>query len=337
MTELVEVPITEVKAKADDEVRLVFMTDPHFSAHNPPSWKPGTSYPDELERSVSQVFTFAKKNNVDAVVWGGDFFNLKSASRNPLWFLARVISFFRDGGLTNIGIVGNHDVKYGSMEGLPGQPVEVLLAAQTFHLLDKSSWLFKAKDFSVKVSGRSYQHSQAKPIVDLKKGTASYLVGVGHFWFGKVTGEFFGEPVYGPDTLEKSEVDVYMIGHHHDDQGVQVINGKTYAVAGSITRTGAHKQDLTRAPAAVYVVFTKKGVEAKVLRPKVTPLDTLIDLTVREQLMEESKAIDEFISSLSSVNLQAQDPMKVVDELGLDQKVKEAVLRYLEAAERERV
>lgn len=326
----------EVKGQSSDEVRLIFMTDPHFSAFNPPSWKQGTSYIDELEETVKQVFEFAKKNEVDAIVWGGDFFNLKSASRNPLWFMARVLSFFRKSNLLHIGIAGNHDIKYGSIEGMPGQPLELLTATQTIHLLDEGSWLFQTTDFSVRVAGCSYEHSQSKPVRELKKEGATYLVGVGHFWFGKVTGEFFGEPVHGPDTLEKSEVDVYMIGHHHDDQGVQVINGKTYVVAGSITRTGAHKQDLIRRPAAVYVVITKEGVDAKVLRPRVKPLDQLIDMVTREQMMEESKAIDEFIQSLSGASLQASDPMKVVDELGLDQQVKECVIRYLEAAEAER-
>jgi len=228
------------------------MCDPHFSAHSPTSYK--VDYWELVQSTIAQIAKFSKDKDVDAICWAGDIFNLKASSRNPLKFMGEVVEMFQSfGDIPHVGIAGNHDVLYGSLEGLNGQPLDLLIKTGIYHLLDRQPIRIfsdiqnsNLKGPTLTVKGESYTHGKADGVKALIKDEGKYLMGVGHFWFGPHSGEFFGEKIYGPDFLDNSEVDIYLIGHHHEDHGVHFINDKHYIVHGSISKIGAHKHDLDR-------------------------------------------------------------------------------------------
>ena len=258
------------KTKDENVLKVIGIFDPHMSWHNPPVYK--VDYWANLKETLRTVFRFAKSNQVDAILFAGDLFHLKTASRNPLSFMAEVINLFREPQLDNIivaGIAGNHDVLFGNIEkGFDGQPISLLEAAGVYQLLDKEELLFTMNGHSVRIAGESYRHAQAVGCRDKKKKGADRLISVGHFWFGQQSGEFFGEPIYGPDFLGSGEPDIYMIGHHHEDQGIREIAGKHYDSHGSLSRTGSHANDLERRPAASYMEVSPAGIKTQLLRPK---------------------------------------------------------------------
>ena len=316
-------------SKRLDRVTLIGICDPHFTAYNPSAWK--VSYYDELEKTVKSVFHYAHAELVDGIVWAGDLFHLKSPTRNPLWFMTKIIQLMRQSPCPNIGIAGNHDVKYGSLEGLDGQPLELLMESGAFHLLDRKPWLFHVNSFDVEVAGKSYEHGRA--IEPLFETSAKWKVAVSHFWFGKQTGTLFGEQIYGPDYLGKWKADIHLIGHHHDDQGIVRKDGKQYCSVGSITRTGSHKADLERRPAAVLMKFTDTEVEIQPIRVTHRPMDQLIDMARREQVMNEKKEIDDFIATLKAGTIGQMDPEKALEELDVTEEVRSKAKEYLERAE----
>lgn len=321
-------------ARNAGEVRLLHVADLHIAPQSPPSWK--IDFLEQTEATLKQVFDFGLKREVDAVIWSGDIFHRKSPASNPLHFMSRVIRLFRlleDAGVENWGIGGNHDLKWGSLEGLEGQPLENLIAANVFRLLDEKELLIKSTGFEVRVAGGSYHHGVAEHVRGKSKQGANYLVSLGHFWFGRESGEFLGEPVFGPDYLGSGEPDIYCIGHHHEDQGVQLVNGKWYVVHGSINRTGGREHDLIRKPAAALIVIKQDGIEVKVLRPKVKEASEVIDFTVRAQIMEEKKDLEDFIETLHTAKIEAADPKDVLSELEAAQEVKVRAGLYLDQAE----
>lgn len=320
------------QSKHAAEVRLIGINDPHFTAHNPASWK--VNYLEELEAAMAKLFLFAKQEDVDAIVWGGDLFHLKSSMRNPHWFVARMGAMLLDLEIPQLCIGGNHDLKYGSLDGLEGQPLEVMLKLRVMNLLDTEDWMFEAGPIKVQVAGRSYKHGLADGMFELKKDpSATYLLGVGHFWFGKQTGMLFGENIYGPDLLMKAEPDVFLIGHHHEDQGIIRQDGKVYCSQGSATRTGTHKQDLERIPSAVYLKINAEGVDATVLRLPCRPASEVFDLEIREQIMQEKKTIEAFSQELADVIVLSTDPRDILKELDPNSTIKAIVEHYLELAE----
>jgi len=310
-------------------ISIIGICDPHFSAHNPSAWK--VDYLEETLKTLEQVFLYAQKEHVDAIVWAGDIFHLKSPTRNPLWFVTSLIKILRKAGCPHYTIAGNHDLKWGSLEGLEGQPLELLIESGAMSLLDTESVLFSNQETSLEIAGKSYEHGNA--VEPVFSSQAQWKLAVGHYWFGKNTGTMFGEPVFGPEYLEKWAANVFLIGHHHEDQGIVEKTGKYYCSQGSMSRTGAHKQDLTRKPAAVWMTFTKASFEGKVLRPKVRAMEQLIDIRQREQIKKEEEEIEKFIETLKDNEMMGLDPKKILEEMNLDKEIKERVQRYLEEAE----
>lgn len=322
------------KTRTEGTFRAVAINDPHLSIHNPPAYK--VDYWDVLKTSLRTVFKFAITNKCDAIIWAGDIFNLKSAHRNPLHFIAECMQLMNEHGLPNLGIAGNHDIKFGHIEqGLIGQPLEILWRAGCYRLLDEQEWLFDAGDHTVRIAGASYRHGHGTTAKEKTKKGATHLVTVGHYWFGPQSGSFFGEPIVGPDLLGQGETDLYVIGHHHEDQGVLEFGGKKYASVGSVTRTGGHANDLSRRPAALFIETSAEGIQTKILRPKVPDPETIMDLDRRKQILAERKEMQVFIESLHNTNLEAADPRAMVEAAEVDQETKDRVLSYLERAEGE--
>lgn len=322
--------------KDPDVFKCLAICDPHFAASSPPAFK--TNYLEYLESNVDQVFRYAIKNKVDAILWAGDIFHLKEPRNNPLWLVARVISRLSVPqvveGIPNLGIGGNHDYKYGTLEaGLRGSPLEVLVASGIYHILDDHEYLFQGNGFSVRVAGGSYHHGQAQHVRDKKKDGADWLITLGHFWLGKQTGEFFGEALYGFDFFKDSESDIYIVGHHHEDKGVMEMDGKTYVSHGSISVTGAHPHDLTRRPGAAYIEIRKEGKDIKLLRVKQPEIGEILDLDRHQQIKEEKKEMQEFIESLAQTEIAVSDPQQILNELAPTAQIRQRAQEYIELAE----
>lgn len=318
-----------------DSVKFVTVLDLHLSPVTPASRKD-----DFLESTVDsfrQAIRFATRVGAQGILLAGDVFHLKTASRNPTWFQRRAIALMKEAkkqGLLVLGIAGNHDLTFGSLTSLESQPIGVLVEADVFHLLDDKSVLFKTPEFTVRVAGCSYNHAQASPVRDLKKGGGDeYLVALGHFWFGKETGEFFGEPVYGPAFFKDSEVDVFVIGHHHADQGIPVVGNQTFFAHGSINRIGAHAGDLERRPAVGLLEVTKDGVKGQVARLKVPDAKDIFDVVKQKAIVEERKELEEFMNLISNQVVAGVDVESILGELKLVPEVRKRCDKYLSDAE----
>lgn len=324
-------------AKDPGCLRLIEINDPHISANSPPAFK--VSYLDYVEEQINQVFRAAIAMNVDALLWAGDLFHLKDPRNNPHWLVAQTLERFRqvaiDADLIHAGIAGNHDVRYGSITtGLKGAPLDTLIKSGHFHLLDDTELLFHLKDgYTVRVAGGSYEHGTADHVRDKKKQGADVLVCLGHFWLGTQTGEFFGEPLFGFDYFSQSEVDIFCVGHHHEDKGSLNHHGKLFVSQGSIGLTGSHPHDLNRRPAAALIEITPTERLVKMLRPKPIAASDLLDLEKRDQIRKEREEVDEFIEALKNAQMASTDPMALLDEMAPPEQVKAKVIEYLTAAE----
>lgn len=326
-----------LEVKVPGEVlRFVTILDPHFSPVTPSSRK------DDFFQSTADAFgqavRFAVKMECQALLIAGDIFHLKTGSRNPHWFMKAVIGLFKSAkkqGVEVIGIAGNHDLTFGSLVSLESQPIGVLAEADAIHLLDDKSILYRTDTFTARVAGCSYHHAQASFVRDLKKDGADFLVSTGHFWFGKETGEFFGEPVYGPSYFDGSESDAFVIGHHHADQGIQSVNGKQFFAHGSMNRVGAHAGDLERKPAVGLLEITKAGITGRVARLKVQDAKEIFDVDKHVTMVAEKKELDNFMALISSQVIGDADVASILGELELAPAVRARVDQYITAAETE--
>lgn len=106
-------------------------------------------------------------------------------------------------------------------------------------------------------------------------------------------------------------------------------------LAGSISRTGGHKQDRERRPAAVFVESTPEQLTAAVLRPKAPPVEEIMDLVTMEAIKKESEELDKLTAALESAETTTSDPKSILEELGAPNEVRLKALEYLDKAENE--
>lgn len=326
--------------KDPDCFRAIAINDPHFAAKSPPAFK--VSYLDYLTTNVEKVLTFANTRNVDAILWAGDIFHLKEPRNNPLWLIAKVIGIMSHHdkylGIPSLGIGGNHDYKHGSLEGgLHGSPLQILVEAGAYNLLDEEEWVFESPTgYKVRCAGGSYHHGQAQHVRDKKKDGADHLIALGHFWLGVQTGEFFGEALYGLDFFKESEVDTFIVGHHHEDKGIIETGSQQFISQGSISITGAHPHDLKRKPAAALIEINAQGERTtQLIRPKGPAAEELLDLESHAKIKEERKEMDEFIDQLGSTIVTASDPQAILGELAENANIRQRAQEYIERAEEE--
>jgi len=317
---------------AKPELKVVTVSDLHLSAFSPSSRK--DDYWESSKKTLRQILGFCVKQEVSVVLIGGDIFHLKSSYRNPLWFIHEVISIFKeysDSGIPVVGVAGNHDCLYGTFSSIEKQPAGLLEVAGAIHFLDRAPVLISHPSCEVKVVGRSFGADAVKELLSEPKGKEDYLVGVGHFWFGPQSGNFFGEQVWSPDSLNKSEIDLFFIGHHHADQGIQRIGNKVYCVHGSMSLTGSHKHDIERKPSIGLLTFAKGGIKSSIVRLKVPNISELFDLEKQAQVVSERENLDGFLQSLSQ-DFGSKGWEESYKDMSLEPKVRDLIDYYIEAA-----
>lgn len=321
-----------IKTKHPEKAKILTIADAHFSPTSPPAWN--QDYWTLSAKTVDQLWAFVSKQSVDLVLWPGDLFHKKSPSKNPLNFLIVLIELLNRAGVPHAGVAGNHDLRGGSLQaGLKGQPLELLIKAKIFHLLDEEDILLQSDTHTTRITGRSWEHSSAESMKQFSKGTETYLVAAGHFWFGATDGIKNGERIHSPKYFEGTSPDVYVLGHHHEDQGVVEQGGKMFVVPGAATLTGAHEADVNRRPAAALLETTIDGTTAKIVRPVYPKLEDLVDMALREVLKQERKELKEFTDLLASAKPTENDPHKILNELAPPEEVKARVEELLERAE----
>lgn len=318
----------------DQELRLITILDPHLSWHTPVSRK--DDYWITCKETLYSIIDFADKNKVHAILIAGDIFHLKPALRNPPAFITEILEILtsiRTRGIRVLVIAGNHDITFSNKETIRTQPIGVLVASGLVTLLDSEEVFFNLSDIKVRVIGESYGHNAVDILLSKRKLSEDVLIALGHFWFGSQTGEFFGEPVHGPDKLSLSDIDIWVIGHHHADMGIVRENNKLYVVHGSMSRTGSHEDDLTRRPAVGLLRVSKQGTKASIIRLKTRPAEELFDLEVRKQVMEEKKALDIFLDSLKESLVKEKEWTEIYKTLPLSIEVRSAVDEAVQKAD----
>lgn len=150
---------------------------------------------------------------------------------------------------------------------------------------------------------------------------------------------FEGEDIVKYDQLRElaPDVDVWVLGHWHKDQGiVEPQRGKFIVNIGSLSRGALSQDDLHREPGVAILTFTHKGVEVERRNLKIRPHTEVFDLARRVQQESRAMTMDAFVSSLQTT-LAAQHAAEPLDEkiakLEVPHKVRERALLYLEQVE----
>jgi exonuclease SbcD len=317
---------------------FLFRTDTHLSDNSPTSWK--ADYTEEIWNSLHQVGELAKYHEVNAVLDGGDYFHNKAPTKNSHHLVQKSILIHQEYNSPILMATGNHDIRYNNLETLERQPLGTLYASKTFEQLDEH--VFEDGDLRVRVVGVPYNPSltlNELMSIQKKKGD-THLIAVVHTLSSlkppSSVEDFWNEPVFSYESLvSRNGPDVFMFGHWHKDQGVEVVGGKYFVNQGALSRGSLVRENLERIPKVALVEFDGSELQVETFKLDVAPAEDVFDLEKKAVQERERQDIDQFIQRLVSEG--EVNPDQTIEEniksLGFADDVRSEALRYLEMAE----
>lgn len=319
-------------------VTLLWRTDVHLSDHTPRSRK--DDWTATVLGKLAQIGELARTHGAAAVLDGGDFFDLKSPTRNSHALIQQVLAVHRGYPCPVYANVGNHDCVYGDYSFLPQQPLGVLYESGAFRrCYDEHEAVFTSGGVTVRVVGVPYHGTKydLDRFARIKKGSEDYLVVIAHVLASPTGGMLFeSEDVIKYADLDGFDGDIFCFGHWHKDQGIsQTSGGKTIINTGSLTRGSLSQDDLDRKPSAVLLKFTSEGITAEKIELKHAPSSEVFDLERRDTVKLRENMIEEFVGNIKSI-LTAKSGHSIRDAIrdmpNVPDEVKEQALLYVERA-----
>ena len=318
-------------------VTFVWRTDVHL-ADTPPQSRTD-NWTETLLGKLQQVGDLAKKVKAEAVLDGGDLFHLKSPSRNSHEMVGKVASVQASYPCPVYGCVGNHDVKYGSLDFLDESPLGVLFGTGSIRrLYNQHEAIFEKDGVKVRVIGIPYHGTtyEMERFQQIQRGDEDYLVAVAHVLASHDGGTMFeSEDVLSYKSLQNTAPDVWCFGHWHKNQGVEVINGKHFVNIGSLSRGSLNQDDVNRTPSCAVLNFTKEEIKVIPIPLKVEAAADVFNIERKMRAEAKEVNMEAFVDSLKEtlVTREGDSLMEHIRELpNVASEIKEKAMYYLEQA-----
>jgi DNA repair exonuclease SbcCD nuclease subunit len=236
--------------------------------------------------------------------------------------------------------VGNHDVKYGSLEFLSESPLGVLFQSGVFkRLYDEHEAVFVDAGVKVRVVGIPYHGTKydMNRFTGIVKGDEDYLVVVVHCLASPKGGTMYeSEDVIGYQQLVNLDPDAWLFGHWHKDQGITALPRNKYVVnVGSLSRGSLSQDDLDRIPSCVVMRFSKEAVTFETCPLKVAPAAEVLNLEGHARILARKMTMEAVVDRLKD-HLAMRDSGSVLDvvreSLSIPENIRERTIMYLERA-----
>lgn len=281
-------------------IRLVWRTDVHLSDRAPQSRR--DDWAATVFDKLDQVRRVAEKIGAVAVLDGGDFFHIKSPSRNSHDLVRRVADHHARYSCPVYVNIGNHDCVYGDYTMIDQQPLGVLFSSGVFkRLYDEHEAIFTDNTIKVRVVGIPYHgvRYDMDRFWRIKRGDEDYLIVIAHVLASERGGSMFeGEDVVRYRDLADHPADGFIFGHWHKDQGVSEINGKKFINIGSLTRGALTQDEMDRKPAIVVLSFDDQQMSMQIVRLRVASAADVFDVDGRVRAETRTMTMDAFVESL---------------------------------------
>lgn len=319
-------------------INLVWRTDVHLSDRAPSSRT--DDWAETVFDKLGQVRDLAREVNAAAIIDGGDFFHIKSPTRNSHALVHRTAEHHAKYPCPVYCTPGNHDAVYGDYSFLPQQPLGVLYSTGVFkRLYDEHEAVFRRSgEVTVRVVGIPYHGNRydMERFTSIEKGDEDILICAAHVLASTGGGQMFeGEDIIKYADLLDTAPDVYLFGHWHKDQGVEELGGKQFVNIGSLTRGSLSQDEVQRRPAAAVLRCTEQGVEVEVRRLKVKPPEEVFDVEGRARQVKRQVEMDSFVNKIREAlqpSTEGETLSQAVEAMEVPSDVRERALAYLEQA-----
>ena len=323
-------------------IKLLWRTDVHLSDKTPK--RRNGNWTTDVLNKLRWVGELANEINVEGVLDGGDFFDVKSPTKNSHSLVRETCEVHRKYMCPIYSLVGNHDVKYGNISYLNEQPLSVLFSAGIFTQFgDDKEIIIEKNGIKVRIIGVPYHGVEYdfKRLSELTKKDEDFLIVACHLLArkGKTGSMFEGEDIVGYDFLNTiTDVDCWCFGHWHKDQGITLLkNGSKVVNVGSLTRGSLHLDDLDREPCVVEIQVSEKGVDCIRHNVPIKPVKEAfkIESAIREK--EDIKRMEDVVEQMRVVANSGWSSLTLkerVMQVNASSGAKEQAIAYLEEIEK---
>lgn len=316
---------------------FIYRTDTHVADRSPASWK--GDYPSEIWNGLRQIGKLADEREVTAVLDGGDYFHIKSASRNTHSLVGMSAQIHRAYSCPTFCVPGNHDLSHNNLDTLDRQPLGVLFGSQVFFRLEDQ--VFRDGDLQVRVVAMPY--SPFRTVDHLraiqKQPGDDFLIAVVHQLAAPdpppTIEDFFGEPVFRySDLVTPDGPDVWCFGHWHKDQGIAEVEGRKFVNLGAVSRGALIRENTERTPKVAYIEVEPTGIVITPISLDVAPAADVFDFERKERQEAEGRNIDQFVERLrADINLDPSASIETsIQALNFAAEVRMTAMEYLERA-----
>jgi len=318
-------------------MKLIWRTDIHLSDKTPVSRK--DNWKETIFNKIRQVGELAKKHNATAVLDGGDFFDIKSPSRNSHELVREVIDIHKEYPCPVYANVGNHDCVYGDYSFLPQQPLGVLFSSGCFQrLYDEHEITFEENGVKVRVVGVPYHGVEydMERFKNIKKGDEDWLVCIAHVLASEKGGSMFeGEDIIKYSDLTDLDPDVFCFGHWHKNQGITNISHtrQQWVVnIGSLSRGSLTQDNLDRVPCVALMEFDKEGIHLMEIPLEIESAEEVFDIEKRMQEQVRKDTMSQLVTTIQDrlKSTQGLDLRASVQALDIPNSLKELAISYIE-------
>lgn len=311
--------------------KILFFTDTHLQEIPISSRK--DNYLESIIRKIEEIKDIANSENVDYVLFGGDFFSKPSPSDEVIIRLIQILKKFNSRPI--ITILGNHDIEGRNPDTYNRKAVKILEEAHLIKVL-KDGENYPPFDTEIEIQGVNYKNgvdSNPDLLKVEKKRKGLILIQMVHSYVLPFKTNF--QTLSLEEVANITEADIILIGHYHDGFGERRVNGKIFISPGSIARDSINQ--FNRTPQVVLIKIDGSKIDIEFIKLKnVLKKEEIESKDIKEI---EDFIFNDFFKTLQGKEIDSFEPEKIIDEIlkdeNVDQEVKDEVLkRYEEAREK---
>jgi Icc-related predicted phosphoesterase len=319
-----------------NEIIILTVGDIHISDVNPRSRK--DNFKETILGKLDQIRSIAGDLKADAVLLTGDLFNIKIPIKNSHDLNRELIETFKRFKCPVYAIPGNHDLTADDLDTLPEQPISVLFASGALKNLNHE--IINKKGFKVSLVGIPFTKKLDLETLKIPpKEDVAAQVCLMHIYASPQGGKLFKERLYGYDELSVLSPDIFVLGHYHEDQGVQWLDNRCFINLGSISRGTLTEEHLDHKPKIGFIKITgdeKVIITADSILLDIKPAEEVFDIKKRNDEKKEGLDIQKFVEHLITEATAADTKKLTVEDhlktMTLEKEVSDMVLELIQEA-----
>ncbi len=259
-------------------MKFLFFTDSHIKSTPPENRK--DNYRQTIFNKLNEIVSISKKEKVDYILHGGDWYDRPSNDKLLSGEVAGIIKNFDKPVYT---IYGNHDVFGISPLTVEGTMLGDLINERIVQLITNDEKIFlKEGGLAVQLTGKSYRYGMDSTqnrdyyYIIQKDKKADYAINMVH---GMLIYKPFppGIPFTLIKEIMQTDADITLSGHYHTGYGIINMNNRYFVNPGSIVRVTNYRSELYRIP-KIIILDIKKSINIKQIELKsVLPGQDVLD------------------------------------------------------------